>query len=381
MLPSLKWLLAQFRWWNGWFALAIGFIALLAWRQPGEIDLSQRIHLTDGTCPKVHAISDGSEISLAWDDKTVGLNDEILLVDRDGWRWNSQTDFLFKQSPLRFPRINATSPIAVEAVNGNGVCASSLLRVPLEPLSRDRTFYPERFPIQRMAGHLSFECTGCQLSIPKASPSRCEVHLQLAMTWNGHPFRSDIPRISIRDCWGRFDHPRLDDTGRFLTHLSPHDTAWEVRFWVKRHRDQPLEPFEEFTFEPDWNNLEELQVQDTTIDKEQCRIQFSQGDKPIRYRRRLPFEHTEKEVVWNPVGTKVAVETDGHNPRIDFLDLNGEVIHRGEQVDIPTPSNKHEERSKSIYGVSTGDILLPERYRIRVGIAKAESITITFRPR
>ncbi len=318
------------------------------------------------------------------DDNTVGLwfekqkkawNDSLYLVDRHGWRWAPLNRS--RESPILFPSIDNGFPVDVEVVAGGSVYGRSRLAIPAGAPSRD-DWEPDSFPVRQTSGPLKFELTGFELTVPDKIPSEASVRLKMEMTWNDHSFRPDFVSPSLIDSRRREDAPDIAPDGSFTTYLSPHDTLWQLQFLVGRDRGQPLDADEEITFEPDWESPEGVRVWDQTVAGVACRFAVSRSSDKISVPSLLPGA----KIPWRALGTKVVAEPDhgtGASVRIDFLNLEGNVIHRGIVQELTIAGDRH--RTSRASGANTGAVALPDRYRIRVGIDVPRPVMLNLDPR
>ena len=326
--------------------------------------------------PHFETFGEKNTIGIWFDRPNRSRDDALYLVDRSGWSWAPLMNS--RESPILFPPIDHRPPVCVAAVARRQPSARSPLAIPARTPPRN-DWQPDTLPVRRTDGPLDFELKDFEVVVAEKIPSEASVRLKMEMTWNGHPFCPHLVSPSLVDTRRREDDPEIAPDGRFITHLSPYDTLWQLQFLVGRDREQLLEADEEIVFEPDWEDADQVRIWDQTVAGIRCRFAVSRGSDKIV----VPSLRSGTETSWRALGTKVVAEPEhgsGASVRIDFLDLDGHVIHRGIVDKLVVTSHLPGRRTTGAYGSNSGAINLPDRYRIRVGIDVPCPVMLTLRP-
>ena len=269
------------RWLWGILLLSI-VAAVLCW--PRRL----RVPLNDGTVFEIGAITTGTEHSyaapLTWrnvqrqisrrswkwplqsarylhpstvfwfEDGQIFQKYQPLLVDRNGWRWSCRTIQVAGGCHMDFPPIESDGPLRVEVVHvptQARVGAATLPVAGARPdAGRSRSIEPLPQTALQADGPLSAILHAIELEVTDHPVSQAKGQVRLDALWNNEPFQPEAVRVDITDPLGRKAWWLLDPEGTLVTHLSPHDTVWDVTLSIFRDRETPLEPDETFTFEP-----------------------------------------------------------------------------------------------------------------------------------
>ena len=388
-----------------WIIGAVSLAPMALWFWPGP----QRIKLSDGTtldilrvtvgpnhsCPvpltSAHVrialqarawprfTQDGLDNSVAlWIDerRRPAVPDQLVLVDRFGWRWSPERGSL-GVSPILFPAVESTQPLKLELLHESEVLRSVTLKGPAKAVSPVE-WDADELPLEKQSGRLGFRLESFDVVPHVGPPSHCTGRAKMSMTWNGRPIRPQLLQLRLVDSlWRKDDHWNWGADGRFGTELSPHGVVWRAQVLVGRAWDEPLEPDEEMLVEPDWSRPEPVQAWEQEIAGIPCRISWTD----TRGKVLLPSRFRKGTASWYALGAKVAVElppaptrNDGvTNLRIDFLAPDSSVVHQGIVSTVPGAS--------WLQGTNSGVAPLPERYRIRIGVDVLQPVEFTVRPR
>ncbi len=269
-------------WWL-WGILLLGIvIACLRWPQRFSIPLD------DGTTLEIGKITTGTEHSytapLTWqnlqrqvargswrwprhsarylnpstvfwfEDARFVQKYQPVLVDQNGWRWRCRTIYLSGGCHMDFPPIESSGSLRVEVIDERTPARLGAATLPIAgvvpDVTRNRSIEPLTLPALQTDGPLSVMLHGIELDVTRNLVSEARGSVRFDTLWNGEPSLPEAVRVDIVDSLGREAWGLLDQQKTLVTHLSPHDTVWDMTFSIFRGRDMPLEPSETFTFQP-----------------------------------------------------------------------------------------------------------------------------------
>ncbi len=279
------------RWWIGGGLLLIGVVTALLWSRP------IRIPLKDGTTLTIAAITVGTEHSrpesftwrrlltqisrrtwgwptrfigtpqpftvLWFDDPKMLEKRRLVLVDRHGWRWNSETEMqAVGASEAYYLPIETDGTARVEVWDQEELVGASVIplktAVPVAtpmpiltvPPIATKPGKPAPFPIRRADGPLVATLRSVAVRIVEGNRSLSEGGLQLETRWNDQPFPPEISLAAVTDPFGRRSILPLKPGQPFQVPLPPH-SAWDMHLQILRGRAVLHDPDSVVLVKPD----------------------------------------------------------------------------------------------------------------------------------
>lgn len=178
-----------------------------------------------------------------WCDEATRLGvNEMILVDRHGWRWAGSGMRLGPGFVMSGPPVECDGPLRVELLNGERQrVGEAEIPLPGDPRPPKPPIEPAPFPIRRTEGPLSVVVRSLQASVQERTPSRARGELGIEVLWNDRPIPAAFGELTLTDSLGRKDAVHRAPGGQFSTSLSPYDTTWEASLEVFRGPEVPLE--------------------------------------------------------------------------------------------------------------------------------------------
>lgn len=313
-----------------------------------------------------------------WCDEATRLGvNEMILVDRHGWRWAASGMRLGPGFVMSGPPVECDGPLHVELLDGKRQrVGEAEIPLPGDPRPPKRPTEPDPFPIRRTEGPLSVVVRSLQASVQEGTPSRARGQLEIEVLWNDRPIPAVFGRLTLMDSLGRKDTVDRAPGGRFETSLSPHDTTWEASLEVFRGPEVPLEPDEIVATDFPPSGETPLKTREGTIQEKRWRATFvPPGSTSVQLVNQPEFinAHTSLRIDAGVPVIMVEVESKrGLEVRIEPLGADG--------TPLPVQRVPLKYRPPNAWAIGCPAFDPAKGHRLRIGFNFARTIRFAARP-